>query len=439
MNSHPSKIFGAADMATHVIKKNQTTTVEVTESNSEWIVKKGVTLAGDWALSNTYDNVSFFIEGKVVTTGYGVVSSVDDPENADDISISVGASGRILADEIAVYFDGEGSSVENKGLIKSEGNIGIYFHADAEIRNEGTVIAEENAAIYIEQSTEFLITNNGLLAGGGSDAIALSAKTTAQGKLINGPDGRIEGKVKIDFQSTGDVTLINKGEISANGDSITFGAGDDRIVNRGEITGRIYLYGGDDTVDLRGGALIDSWVEGGAGDDTYFVDGTAVDLRESSNSGNDTIKTTGSYALGNLGTDSFETLTAIGKKNIGLVGNNQANALNGNIGKNTLSGGSGSDTLAGHGGDDTLSGDAGADHFLFHRNGGDDTITDLDFNADVIHIVAIPGIVTPDDLLSHFTSASNGDAIIDLGRHGSIRLAGINVGSVDEIEFQIDL
>lgn len=430
-------------MAKHVIKKNDDMTVEVTGAGSTWIVEKGVTLSGDWAFSNVHDNVSFEIRGSIVTTGYGVVSAAEDPDNAKDVLVSVESGGRILSDEIAVYFDGTGSSIENNGIIRSAANYGVYCFTGAglDLTNNGKLIAEEDAAIRVDESQDFTIRNNGLLASHAVDsaAFAVSAAPTVRGLLVNGVGGRIEGRIEIDFNSTGDVTVINRGVIVAEGSSIALAAGDDRLVNRGEITGQILLYDGDDIVDLRGGKLVDARIDGGDGNDTYIIDGSGLDIFEYANDGKDTIKTTRSFGLGNLASDSIEILTALGRKNISLVGNDLANTLNGNSGNNTLSGGGGNDILAGFGGNDTLIGGAGADHFLFGKKGGDDRITLFELDADVIHLVAIPGIAVVDDLAGHIKSTEDGDAIIDLGNHGSITLHGIGVGSVDEVKFQIDL
>jgi Ca2+-binding RTX toxin-like protein len=430
-------------MAKHVIKKSYTDNVDITDDHSTWVVAKSVTLSGNWALANTHDDVTLQIQGKLITSGYGIVSMAEDPDDADDTSVIVDKGGRILADEIAVYFDGTGSSINNSGVIRSANNIAVYCFdgADVDITNTGQMIAELDTAIRISWSPEFAIRNDGLIAShtSGGSVSAISAMATVRGQVINGEEGRIDGRIEIDFNSIADITIVNRGAISAELDSISLAAGDDHFVNRGTITGRVHLFDGDDTADLRGGTFINSWVDGGDGDDTYLVDGTGVKIRELMDSGNDTIRTTGSYALGNLTTDYIETLTAIGTKNVALVGNDLANGLNGNSGKNKLSGEGGSDTLAGYGGNDSLTGGDGADHFMFHKKGGNDTILEFDFNADVIHLVGIPGIVTEDDLASRFTAAKNGDAVIDFGVHGSIRLAGIGVGSVDEIEFQIEL
>lgn len=430
-------------MAKHVIKKSDSSNVEVTEAGSSWVVEKGVTLSGEWALSNTYDNVTFDIAGSLATSGYGVVSMADDPDDTTNVSVAVAGSGRVLVDEIAIYFDGTDASIDNSGIIRSASNYAVYCVAGAgiDIVNDGKLIAEEDMAIRIDEAPKFLIRNNGLLASHAAEsmAFAVSARTTVEGKLINGADGRIDGKIEIDFNSPGDVTVINKGVIRAEGNSISLAEGDDHLVNRGEITGWIFLYGGDDVVDLRKGKLVDSRIDGGDGDDTYIVDGSGIDIFEFANSGKDTIKTTKSYGLGNLGSDSIETLTALGGKNISLIGNDLANTLTGNSGNNTLSGGGGNDILAGLGGNDTLTGGDGADHFLFGKNGGNDRITMFEIDTDVIHLVAVPGIATLDDLLGHIKSSKFGDAVIDLGKHGSITLDDIAVGSVDEVKFQIDL
>jgi Ca2+-binding RTX toxin-like protein len=182
-----------------------------------------------------------------------------------------------------------------------------------------------------------------------------------------------------------------------------------------------------------------AFVFGGDGDDVFVVSDSSTKVFEYLNDGTDTIRTTVSYALGDTFYDNVERLTAIGKTNIDIIGNDQSNDLTGNAGDNMISGGNGDDVLTGNRGDDVLSGGEGADDFYFYRMTGDDRILGFNVDEDAIHFGNVPGIGSIGDLESHFTTAKNGDVIIDLGTHGSIRLAGIGETDIGKIEFQIEL
>jgi len=125
----------------------------------------------------------------------------------------------------------------------------------------------------------------------------------------------------------------------------------------------------DNVLDGRGGA---DAMEGGAGNDTYYVDdvGDRVVELQGDEYGYDTVYSSVSFDL--TGT-YVERLELTGQLDTDATGNEQANRLIGNSGDNRLSGMGGDDTLTGNGGSDTfvISGtghttitDFGADDFL---------------------------------------------------------------------------
>lgn len=107
--------------------------------------------------------------------------------------------------------------------------------------------------------------------------------------------------------------------------------------------------GGNDT--LNGGLGADTMI-GGIGDDTYFVDDAGDVVTEWYNQGNDTVRSTITYTLG----DNVENLVLTESADINGLGNFLANRITGNDGNNSISGGAGNDTLTGG---------AGADSFVF--------------------------------------------------------------------------
>jgi Ca2+-binding RTX toxin-like protein len=161
--------------------------------------------------------------------------------------------------------------------------------------------------------------------------------------------------------------LINSGgNISAfflNGtDTITGSVGSDALwgyagsdnISAGEGNDALYGYG-DAAADT---------LAGGAGDDTYYIDGTvsgATDsIVEAANGGIDVVVSYGSFTL----PSEVEILQLQGTQSSSGTGNSLNNTLTGNDRNNVLDGGSGNDTLYGGVGLDTLIGGLGDDRFI---------------------------------------------------------------------------
>jgi Ca2+-binding RTX toxin-like protein len=216
-------------------------------------------------------------------------------------------------------------------------------------------------------------------AGGGADIVkgnqgADTLSGEAGADLINGGDGNdiIDGGADNDvlYGEAGDDTLrggegVDRLEGGLGADTLQGDAGADQLFGGDDND---ILMGGADNDVLDGGAGTDS-LQGGAGDDTYLVDGTDT-ISEALNEGNDIVRSTVSWTLG----DNFERLFLLGSANLNGTGNGLANTLVGNSGQNLLDGGAGADILNGDGGIDTLiggtgndilSGGAGGDVFLF--------------------------------------------------------------------------
>ena len=94
-------------------------------------------------------------------------------------------------------------------------------------------------------------------------------------------------------------------------------------------------------------------MEGGAGDDTYFVDNSLDVVFENVNAGTDSIFSTVTYTL----PANVEALVLQGSNNIDATGNAAANSIFGSAGNNVVDGGGGADSLTGGAGNDT---------FVFH-------------------------------------------------------------------------
>ncbi|MDQ4086805.1 MAG: SGNH/GDSL hydrolase family protein [Pseudomonadota bacterium] len=142
----------------------------------------------------------------------------------------------------------------------------------------------------------------------------------------------------------------------------------DALAGTGNSAANRIIGNGLDNV-LKGGSGADR-LEGGAGNDSYFVDNARDVLVEGAAAGRDTVTASFSYTLGS----NLEDLVLAGTSGLSGHGNTLANMITGNSGDNLLKGNSGADMLAGmdgadrlHGGSgkDVLSGGAGADRFIF--------------------------------------------------------------------------
>ena len=90
-------------------------------------------------------------------------------------------------------------------------------------------------------------------------------------------------------------------------------------------------------------------LDGGNGNDSYYIDDTGDAVTELANEGNDSTFASVSYVL----SQNVENLTLTGSGNTNATGNTQANILTGNTGDNILTGGFGNDMLDGGAGIDT--------------------------------------------------------------------------------------
>ena len=100
-------------------------------------------------------------------------------------------------------------------------------------------------------------------------------------------------------------------------------------------------------------------LNGGNGDDTYFID-VSTDVIEADSGGIDTVNffdTTGTYTLA----ADLEHINLLGTAAINGTGNALNNIITGNAGNNIVDGGAGNDILIGSDGKDTLDGGLGDD------------------------------------------------------------------------------
>ena len=173
---------------------------------------------------------------------------------------------------------------------------------------------------------------------------------------------QLQGDAGDDLLSGGDGFDYLEG--NAGNDSIYGDIGDDQLY--GDVgndalyggDGTDYLDGGDGTDILNGGTGADTMF-GGAGDDIYIVDNVGDVVSELTNQGNDSVRSTVSFAANTL--ELMNSLEGIVLEGTALkaIGNNLNNWIAGNSVANTLIGLNGSDHIEGWGGNDIIYGDGG--------------------------------------------------------------------------------
>ena len=228
-----------------------------------------------------------------------------------------------------------------------------------------------------------------LVGGSGNDYYVIADSTAKSEDVIQeASDGGIDTiETGVDFALASDATNIENLVLTGS-DSLT-GSGDDQanhiIGNDGNNT--LYSDASGNVADL---TLSDGYaggdiLEGGNGDDTFYVTSpnvTIVDSADSTHGGDDRVESWFSIGFDKLG-DYIETVelkgsddlvayaSSTGNADIKIIGNDGNNALVSWYGSDTLEGGKGDDQIYGFDGNDSLVG--GDDVDTLYGGSGDDT------------------------------------------------------------------
>ena len=273
--------------------------------------------------------------------------------------------------------------------------------------------------------------DNLLLGGEGNDTIGGGAGSDS----IFGEGGNdiLDGADGVDYIVGGAGNDSITGGNDA--DALYGGDGDDNLAGGDDFVTDI-LVGGDGNDVLNGISGLNDYdlMDGGLGDDVYYVD-TGDDLTfEAADGGNDTviadisgIPNAGVYLYANVEHLILAGTTAFG------VGNELDNQLTGSDSANWLLGGAGNDTITGMGGNDVLFGEAGNDTFVFAQGSGGDVIGDFTHGEDQMDISAFE--FESFEALSAGFSQVGGDGAIDLGNSDFIVLHGVTMADLDAGDF----
>ncbi|UVC08042.1 calcium-binding protein [Rhizobium sp. TH2] len=384
----------------HVIKQDSTTTFEIKQDDSTWILKAGVVV-------DVADGFGFSVLPAAKDTRLVIAGQIGDTNSTMwDGIINRGKDTRV---EIA-----NSGSVEGK--YRGMTSLGDNF----EVINQGTITG--SAAGLDLDGKNYLVRNSGLITTSDlmdGDAILLDSGFSS-GKIINEEGGTIEGI--FNAINGGPVTFINRGtiaDVASKSIEVYLGYGDDRFVNRGTLDGAAFLGEGNDVADLRNGSTT-SIVSGGLGNDTYIVNQNDGQAYEYAGQGIDTLKTSVSFTATQAG--EMEKFVAIGKANITIVANDLDNSVTGNRGKNLLDGGAG---------DDILRGGKGIDTFDFGTGGDSDRIMDFQNGVDRIDV---SGWNTIDDFadIQAIVTVSGDDLVLTLGNDDitikDMKMSELNAG-----------
>jgi Ca2+-binding RTX toxin-like protein len=181
-------------------------------------------------------------------------------------------------------------------------------------------------------------------------------------------------------------------------------------------------------------------MDGGEGNDTFYVDNAFDRVFDSSSSTTETVRTSVSYSLPSTAdVEIFETTHAAGSSPIDLTGNHGTQRIWGNDGANFLNGREGSDTLFGLGGADVFEFDT-----ELNETPNVDTIDDFDPAAEYIYIdnaifsglAAEPGHFLPSNEF-HAGAAAGGpdDRIIHDSSTGAIFYDSDGTGEAAQVQF----
>ncbi len=322
------------------------------KGQDDLFIGKGVTIVSfdDDTITAETGRHRIVVEGTVISSGDDAI----DLDSEDQATVIIRATGSLVSEDDAVYLDGAGSTLVNRGTIAA-GFWGVRADTETGLTTR--------------------VTNSGTI-----DA-------ARDGINVSGDEGTF--------------VLRNSGTIS--GDDLGFEGSDARdvIFNTGIIKGGIEFAEGNDFYDGRGGRVVGS-ILGGFGNDTFLpgsgvevIDGgEGTDLLDFRLSSAVRVALDGSFANGGIAArgDTYagiENVFGSVKGADALTGNDANNLLKGLGANDRLSGGTGNDTLNGGAGRDVLTGgaDFASDTFVFERlSHAGDRITDFISFLDTIRI-----------------------------------------------------
>lgn len=292
----------------------------------------------------------------------------------------------------AVRMEGNASGMPSLTVLGTVWAGGTYAGVDASdpgsitVGAAGSILSARGDGIAVlgpasDALPEFRVANDGFVQGRGAglDTSLVNLRVTNGGTIRGvseeGIDARgafhtirnagtVEGSAGIRLEATLTTRIVNDGVIAGNSTAIHVSGADATILNRGTLSGIVYMETASGSFDGRGGGaatVIGSegmyTIRGGAGDDV-FHGGTGVDALYGG--AGDDVLGGGDGADLLVGGEGDDTLWGDDGEDV-LIGGNADDLLWGDGGNDVLDGGAGEDVLHGLLGDDTLTGGVGDD------------------------------------------------------------------------------
>lgn len=405
----------------------QTTEFDINNSDEKWILKSGSTLESQTRGIDEnqvwHDNI-IAVNGHITASELGYAGIFSEGTNT---SVTIGKSGGVDG-YYGVDGYGESFNLVNRGTIHGQATAAAITGDGSRIVNFGGI---SGTKLEMYGDNEYLI-NHGAIQ---TQITAIDADKLSI-VLDKGSD-LVHSGATMDISSLAGETahIVNKGIIDATTWALHSTDGDETVINRGTMKGKIALGDGNDVFDNRGGK-IDHAIHGEAGSDTFIIDSKTRIIEDVGGGGSDSIKSTISVSLssGLYGGQEIENVFLLGSKNLHATGNGLHNYLEGNAGDNVLSGMAGQDVLWGGHGNDRLTGGADDDFFYFKPHSDREVITDFEDGHDKLLFVAGTDITSVKDLLQHHTHQVGGDLVIS-GDGTEMVLQGIHRADFDSADF----
>ena len=258
--------------------------------------------------------------------------------------------------------------------------------------------------------------NDTMYGGAGNDTYVVdSASDVVSEEQNEGEDTVRTGLSYVLGDNLENLTLTGSENISGSGNAL------DNVLTGNSGDNALDGEAGNDV--LNGGAGADL-MAGGAGDDTYVVDNAGDVVREYADEGNDAVRASRSYTLG----ENVENLTLTGFSSIDGTGNTLDNHLSGNSADNVLDGGSGADAMSGGRGNDTYVVDNAGDTVIETAAGGIDTVRTalshtLEANVEALVLTGYAAIEGTGNDLDNLLTGNGSSNVLD-GGGGVDHMAG---------------
>jgi Ca2+-binding RTX toxin-like protein len=341
-------------MASFTITGYSTSPQTITTGETGFVGPDGVIYtAGDTAIS-VIGTVQILILGQVASMTTNAIVA----DTSGSVSLQIGDGGHVVSGlGIAVSTAvGTRSDVTNAGTIQAGATAVQLYELDGaapvQLANSGSITSQQGSAAFLDSGgASARLTNTGTMTTLGSTVcVQMKGFNVLLGNfgIITSPGVGVD----IELDAGGSAFVRNFGTIDGGLD--VRGPGSLVLKNRGVIVGAVFGTDGNDTFDNVGGQVYGKLV-GGAGDDSYILDSSTIEIIDSS--GTDYVTASVDFVLGS----GLEGLILTGAPDLRGRGNELANEMYDNAGNSTLYGGAGTDLLFADSGDDRFFGGSSRD------------------------------------------------------------------------------